>query len=204
MNAPSSKNRNVGLIVAMLATGLLSGCTKMSETIHDENAGMNGSFEVTEAGLPVNWLLYTPNTVPTGDFDLLIDQTEAKAGRQSLKFAVRSCSPTGGWHSPGLCKQYPAQPGETYRVSFWVKNEGCRFSVRIGGVSPFEGAYETIVESTDRIEAWQRFEHEYTMPVGKKFEEIRFEMNVLHPGSFWMDDIRIEGPEGRSVQPAAR
>jgi len=204
MNAASCKTKNLGLIVAMLATVFLCGCSKMSETIRDERAGMNGSFEWTKSGLPVNWLLYTPNTVPTGDFDLIIDQTEYKAGKQSLKFVVRACAATGGWRSPGLCKQYPAHPGETYRVSFWIKNEGCTFSVRIGGVSPFEGKYETIVETRDSLEAWTRFEHDYEMPTGKKFDEIRFEMNVLHPGSLWMDDIRIEGPDGKSVQPAAR
>ena len=152
----------------------------------------------------MNWLLYTPNTVPTGDFDLIIDQTESQAGRQSLKFSVRACAATGGWHSPGLCKQYPAHPGETYRVSFWIKNEGCRFSVRVGGVSPFEGDYETIVESSDSLEAWTRFEHQYEMPTGKKFNEIRFEMSVVQPGNIWLDDVKIEGPDGKSVKPAAR
>ena len=204
MPAPLCKTKFVGLIAAVLATVFLSGCSKMSETIRDEDAGMNGSFEWTKSGLPVNWLLYTPNTVPTGDFDLIIDQTEVKAGKQSLKFVVRECAATGGWHSPGLCKQYPALPGETYRVSFWIKNEGCTFSARIGGVSPFEGEYETIVRSRESTNTWKQFEHDYQMPTGKKFNEIRFEMNVLHPGRLWMDDIRIEGPDGKSVQPAAR
>ena len=55
MNAPPCKTKNIGLLVATLATVFLSGCSKMSETIRDENAGMNGSFEWTKSGLPVNW-----------------------------------------------------------------------------------------------------------------------------------------------------
>ncbi len=49
-------------------------------------------------------------------------------------------SPTGGWHSPGLSQEYKAIPGETYMVSFWVKNDGSEFVVRIGGVSALMAA----------------------------------------------------------------
>ena len=204
MNAPPCKTKNIGLLVATLASVFLSGCSKMSETIRDENAGMNGSFEWTKSGLPVNWRLYTPNTVPTGDFDLIIDQTESKEGTQSLKFVVRECSATGGWHSPGLSKEYHAVPGETYRVSFWIKNEGCEYFIRIGGVSAFDGQYETIVKSRESTNTWKHFEHDYKMPTEKEFDRVRFGMSILQPGSFWIDDIRIEGTSGKSVIPTAR
>ena len=195
------RTSNIFFILTIIATILLGGCTQMSETIQDKTAGMNGSFEVTESGLPVNWLVYTPKTIPTGDYDLVIDTTEYKDGRQSLKFLVRECSPTGGWHSPGFCNEYEAIPGETYRVSFWVKNDGCEFVVEIGGVSTFDGKYETIVKSKETIDTWKHFEYNYKMPLEKKFDRIRFEMNILNPGSFWIDDIKIEGINGKSVIP---
>jgi len=86
----------LGFGLAGCVAPLLGGSTQMSEEIYDKTVGMNGSFEVTESGLPVNWLIYTPETIPTGDYDLIIDTTEYKDGRQSLKFLVRECSPTGG------------------------------------------------------------------------------------------------------------
>ena len=180
---------------------LLGGCSKMSETVRDEAAGLNGSFEVTQAGLPVNWLLYTPATVPTGDYELIVDTAEYKVGKQSLKFLVRACAPTGGWHSPGLAQEVEAAPGQTYKASFWVRNEGAAFRVRLGGVKPFEGQMETVVASGDTIEPWQYFEYEYTMPQG--FDRLRFELNILQPGAFWIDGIEIEeivaGGPARSV-----
>lgn len=168
-----------------------SGCfTEMSEQVKDEDAGMNGSFEVTESGMPVNWLLYTSKTVPDGDFDIIIDTTEYQDGKQSLKFLVRECSPTGGWHSPGFSQQFDANPGEIYNVSFWVRNEGSEFSLKVGGVSAFEGEYETIVKSKETFESWQFYETNYTIP--EKMESLRIEVNILQAGTFWIDDIKID------------
>ena len=76
-------------LIIIIAIITLHGCTRMSEIIEDSSAGMNGSFEYSKSGLPVNWLLYTPNTVPEGDFDIIIDTAEFKDGKQSLKFLVR-------------------------------------------------------------------------------------------------------------------
>jgi len=194
----------LGFGLAGCVTPLLGGSTQMSEEIYDKTVGMNGSFEVTESGLPVNWLIYTPETIPTGDYELIIDTTDYKDGKQSLKFLVRECSPNGGWHSPGFCQEYEAIPGELYRVSFWVKNEGSEFCVVIGGVSTFDGNYETIVQSNQKIDTWKHFEYNYKMPLEKKFDTIRFEMNILSPGSFWIDDIKIEGINGESVILTAR
>ena len=161
----------------------------MSKEIRDKTAGMNGSFEIAKSGLPVNWLVYTPTTVPTGDFDIIIDTTEYKDGKQSLKFLVRECSPVGGWWSPGFCNEYQALPGEIYRISFWIKNHESEFLIRIGGVSVSKGEYDTIVNSDETINDWQLFEYYYTIP--EKMKAIRFEMNILHPGTFWIDDIKI-------------
>ena len=168
----------------------LCSCSQMSKQIRDKTAGMNGNFEITKSGLPVNWILYTPKTIPTGDYDLIIDTTEYKDGKQSLKFLVRECSPNGGWHSPGFCMQYKAEPGESYQVSFWVKNELSEFVAKIGGVSATKGQYDTIVRSNETITSWQLFEYTYTIQPG--MNNIRFEMNLLQPGSFWIDDFKIE------------
>ncbi|MBN1791505.1 MAG: hypothetical protein JW830_13470 [Bacteroidales bacterium] len=190
INEMRTTSFNVFAKVLFLIIASFTGCTRMSEQIPDSSAGMNGSFEYTQSGLPVNWLLYTPNTVPSGDFDIIIDTIAPQNGKQSLKFMVRDCLPTGGWHSPGFCNQYGAMPDETYRVSFWVKNEGCRFLIRIGGVSATQVIYDTIVNSQATIESWELFEHDYTVPQG--MAAIRIEANILQPGTFWVDDLRID------------
>jgi hypothetical protein len=165
----------------------------MSKQIRDKTAGMNGSFEISKSGLPVNWLVYTPETVPEGDFDIITDTTEYKDGKQSLKFLVRECSSVGGWWSPGFCNEYRALPGEIYRISFWIKNQGSEFLIKIGGISASRGEYDTIVKSQETIDNWQLFEYYYTIP--EKMTAIRFELNILHPGTFWIDDLKIERPE---------
>ena len=161
-----------------------------SETVVDKAAGVNGSFEVTKSGLPVNWLVYTPKTVPSGDFDIVIDTKEFKEGKQSLKFVVRKCSDKGGRLSPGFCQEFSAKPGETYRVSFWVKNDGAEFIAKVGGVSATTGEYSTIVKSKEAIGTWRQFSTKYTIPKGMK--ALRFELNILQPGTFWIDDLKLD------------
>lgn len=185
----------VNAVVAAVAGGVLLGCEKLSESVIDESVGMNGGFEVTRDGLPVNWLVYTPATIPSGDYDLVIDTVEYKEGKQSLKFVVRDCAPTGGWHSPGFSKEYEATAGATYLVGLWVKNESSRFRAKVGGVSAFEGEYETIVQAGDSIPEWRHYEHLYTIP--EEFDRLRLEVNVLSPGTFWVDDITIRATAAR-------
>jgi len=180
----------LALLIVLVSMLLFTACTQYSESVMDTNVGFNGSFEHVESGLPINWLVYTPKTVPTGNFELIIDSTDSKNGSKSLHFLVRECSPNGGWHSPGICNEIDGVKGEHYMVSFWVKNSGSTFFIRVGSVSAFEGQYDTIVESNETIETWRSFEYEFIMP--KDMDIIRIEISVLQPGEFWIDDIRIE------------
>ena len=168
----------------------LIGCTKFSEEIRDPDAGINGGFEVAKNGLPVNWLMYTPNTVPNAKFEIILDQEEFIEGKQSLKFMVEKCASSGGWHSPGFTKQFDVEPGNTYKLSFWIKNKGAEFQVSAGGVSPTSGEMKILLRSNQQIEKWKQFKYE--VPVGEAFSQIRTEVNVLQPGVFWIDDIQFE------------
>lgn len=191
MKTTTIGTNSVVTALAVIAGGLLCGCNQMSESVLDESAGMNGGFEITRSGLPVNWVVYTPKVLPTGDYDLIIDTVEYRAGKQSLKFVVRQCSPDGGWHSPGFSSEYAATPGTIYTVGFWVKNDGAEFRAKIGGVTATQGRYDTIVRSTEAIGTWKHYEHDYTLPQG--FDRVRFELNILRPGTFWIDEVTISG-----------
>jgi hypothetical protein len=168
---------------------MLSGCYRMNASVIDSAAGLNGSFEIVKDSLPVNWLVYTPTTVPTGDYDLVVDTTEYHGGKQSLKFVVRQCSAEGGWRSPGFSRELDAVPGRSYTVGFWVKNDGAEFVAKVGGVKATTGTYETIVKSSDRATEWTYHERTYRVPAG--FGKLRVEVNVLRPGTFWIDDVTI-------------
>jgi len=185
MRAPS-----IGSVLTSVTAFAWCGCAALSETTVDPAVGMNGSFETTRAGLPVNWLVYTPRTVPNGDFDVVVDTVQFKDGRQSLKFLVRKSSPRGGRLSPGLSQVFKGSAGQTFKVSFWAKNEGTEFVARVGGVAATTGVYDTIVKSNETIAEWRQFEYSYTIP--PRMNVLRLEMSVLQPGTFWIDDVRIE------------
>ncbi|MFH1121975.1 MAG: hypothetical protein V1775_19310 [Bacteroidota bacterium] len=165
----------------------------MSEIVTDEQAGTNGGFEYSKSGLPVNWGLYTPKTVPEGDFDILIDTTEFFNGKQSLKFKVRGCVSDGGWYSPGIYQEFTVAPGKTYLVSWWIKNEGCKYRVILMSIEDYvktnEGRFQS-PQSTDTVGSWHKFESRCTLSKNQK--RLRFELGIVGPGTLWIDEIRID------------
>ncbi len=184
MRAALSYNPVAGLLIAVL----LAGCSS-SEYEEDPQAGLNGSFEVTRNGLPVNWYFYTPDTVSTGDFDIVLDTDNVRHGRQSLRFDVRESSAEGGKYSPGFFQEFDAVPGATYTVSFFVINDGTRFTSGVRGINPkTDGPFESIVEREASNRNWQRIEYKFTMP---DHEALRFELSILSPGVLWIDDLSI-------------
>lgn len=182
--------QKTGFIAVSLFSMVSCHQKTMSIIIQDDTLGSNGSFEYSKNGLPVNWQLYTAQTAPSGDFDILLDTQEVKNGKQSLKFMVRACDTTGGWYSPGIAQQIAARPGETYKVSFWVKNNGGRFIAKIAGISATTGQSEVIVDSTVPLNDWTLFEHSYVIP--PKMNALRFELNMLSEGTLWVDDFRLK------------
>ena len=183
MNAPVATAIPIGLIAGLLITG----CSN-SEYQEDLTAGLNGSFEVVQEGLPVNWYFYTADTAG-GDFDIVVDTDVFIHGSQSVRFDVRECSDEGGHHSPGLFQEFAAVPGDTYTVSFLARNDGTRFKAGVRGVNPKTGdPFESITDRSDSFDNWQRFEYKFEMP---DHEKLRFEISILEPGVLRIDDIRI-------------
>ena len=119
-----------------------------------------------------------------------MDTADFKDGKQSLKFLVRDCSPVGGRLSPGFANEMEAVPGQAYTISFWIKNEGAEFVAKIGGVAPTTSEIKTIIQSKETINTWRKIEHTFTIP--QKYSSMRFELNILQLGVFWVDDIKIE------------
>lgn len=172
---------------------LFSGCVEMSEQETDPAAGLNGGFEVSKNALPVNWLMFTPKTVPKADFEIELDTVVFKEGRQSLKFEVAECTSAGGWHSPGFTNEFFEAgkfEGEArYKLGLWIRNHGAKFSLTGGGVGLKEGDMNLLIESEERLEDWKYFE--FQIEVGAE-NWLRLQLNILQPGTFWIDDVRIE------------
>jgi hypothetical protein len=177
---------------------MLVGCRTMSEHIQNKTAGMNGGFEVSQKGIPVNWLLYSPNTVPDAEFKIVLDTLIYKEGKQSVRFDVKKCSSRGGWASPGIHSEFftsgQYEVPATYKLSFWVKNEGSTFKIFAGGVDAMGGDSKVKSKSIneihdEQISEWNLFEYQIEIP---KDRWLRLEINILQPGTFWIDDIQIE------------
>ena len=172
---------------------IMAGCKPFSEKVVDQSAGLNGGFEVSKNDLPVNWLMYTPRTVPNADFEIVLDKTTLKEGKQSLRFDVKKCNSDGGWMSPGFTNEFTEAgrfKGEgRYKLSFWIKNNGTKYSISAGGVEELKGDMKTLLKGNEQIGDWQLFEYVIDIP---KDTWLRMELNILQPGIFWIDDIKIE------------
>jgi len=181
--------RKLTLILGILT---LTGCIQMSEKETNKSAGLNGGFEVAKNGLPVNWAMYTSNTVKNGEFEINLDKNVFKEGKQSLRFDVIKCSSTGGRLSPGFTNEFFDSgkfEGEgTYKLGFWIKNEGTKFRLEAGGVSPYKGEMKVLIESIEQIEDWKYFEYKINVP---KERHLRIELNILMSGTLWIDDFQI-------------
>jgi len=186
---------NIHLITTVLVFVSFIGCSRLSERIEDHKAGINGSFEISAAGLPVNWFIYTQKVVPEGDFDIILDTTDFRDGKQSMKFQVRKCLPHGGWHSPGIFQEITAEPGDKFLVSWWQKNLGCTYKIVIRGynqndLSNIDEQFQQSFEVNDSIQGWQKFESLCTLAVRQ--DQLRFQLNILSAGTFWIDGFQIE------------
>ena len=120
---------------------------------------------------------------------MTFDTADKVDGNQSLKFVVRKVDPAGGWLSPGLFQSSNAQEGRAYRISFWLKTRGAviRFRICSEALNP---SPNPIMESISAESGWRQFVYTYTVPV--RHDTIRFEINIIAPGTAWIDNVRID------------
>ena len=131
---------------SILLAAVLNGCIIPSVYEIDRSAGPNDSFEIVESGLPVNWF-FSRRSIRNGSAEISIDTTDAVEGKQSLKvIAHRIEPPGGGLEQTWLFTSRSAAPGVSYKVSFWLKNQGCIIGLEIGneGKDPVFGPSEAV------------------------------------------------------------
>jgi hypothetical protein len=190
-----NKHFKIKLVVAAWVFFLMmDGCSynPFSIIMTDEFTGFNGSFEVVKEGMPVNWYVYK-TTLDTSQTQIIYDTILPREGKQSLKLIIDSCSPVGGWHSPGIFQEMDVDTGSVYKVSCWIRNQGCSYKLRLDGfkqgctTAPAEQKW---IDFNENIDEWKNFEYTFTFSEGR--DRFRFELNILSPGTLWIDDIRIE------------
>ncbi len=162
---------------------------KSSITYSSKKAGINGGFEVTEKGLPVNWVLYTPTKT---NFKYSLDSNVVKEGNYAFKFDINQCSSRGGVHSPGFTSEF-FEVGKyigsgKFKISFWAKNKGTLFQAKAGGVSAHSGNLNTLIED-ESVTDWKLYVVHVVVP---KNEWLRMEFSFLKPGICWIDGIKID------------
>ena len=195
------------IVAIVLVAGALNGANQFSVREVSESAGFNGGFEITKKGLPVNWSLYGPDIIKNGDVEISLDSEDFMEGSQSLKLLVHKADPVGGWRSAGLFQtDHSVEAGQPYKVSFWLKNQGCEIRLTIKNERGHSHRGLTEAEKKDRAEnppikmslgveetgtnTWRRFEYIYNVP--ETDGSLRFELNIIQPGILWIDDVRLE------------
>jgi len=189
-------------LIAILA---ISGCVVPGMGPRGKNLGYNGSFEIVESELPVNWTI-SRYPVKEGTVEVFVDTTDAVSGERSLRIVVHEYSSTNRW-KPFLFQVRDAEVGETYAVSLWLKNQGCKVLLEIG----YEGKYhmfggqseeekrdyaahprisEVLGEAEMGDDEWRQFRYQYTVP--ETDGTIRLELTILQKGTLWIDDVQIE------------
>ncbi len=183
--------------VFMIALVVLGSCTsQMSQSVMDKKAGLNGGFELVKNGLPVNWLCYTQLTTGSGDFDIYANEADKTEGKQSLTIDVRTCSDKGGRFSPGLAKEFEVIPGETYVITFKVKQTTTQTKITLNAVAAIRKSDDLIIRLKEPITDWQTLSYEYKVPAS--MPRIRFEISVLKPGIFQIDEVTIRKKDSAS------
>ena len=81
--------RPLTVLLAGASLLLSASCSPMSREITEDSAGWNGGFERARSGLPTNWIVYAPETLPEGDYELRLDREEHTEGEQSLYYRLR-------------------------------------------------------------------------------------------------------------------
>lgn len=161
----------------------------MSESEIDQSIGMNGSFEYIKNGLPINWLVYTSKTTPSGIFTIQADTTIKKEGQQSLHFVVKECSDKGGWYSPGIAQEINVKAGAHYHIQCWIKQQQTKSQLTISSVDAKHVSAIKTIQCSNYSTDWQLIELDYQIP--QYYKLLRLEFNVLSAGECWIDEVKL-------------
>jgi hypothetical protein len=168
---------------------LMISCTSDVLLKRESTVGLNGSFEITDSGYPVNWEFF-PNPETNSALQVIVDTTYAVEGNQSIKLVAREIDDVVGIQS----QQVQVQSGKTYRISLSVKLSGCSVWVRRATWDadsvPVNSRLAKVADDLRSPGEWQHFEDILTIP--ERETSIYVGLSVIGSGTVWCDDVRIE------------
>ena len=179
-------------VFAMLALGfatmMLVSCGSNELVKFERSAGLNGGFELMDAGYPVNWA-FGPNPESVESFRVSVDTERSVEGSNSLRLISTRDDRTKAFRSQSV----PVESGEEYRIAFSVINEGCslrvnRVMTNASGMTHFQA--RTIVDTSESTAGWVRFEEIFTPVQGEAYIFLVFLVDGV--GTLWCDDVRVE------------
>ena len=183
-----SRHKFVWVTLGILVNLILATCQSNELSKPNNEAGLNGGFETTDAGYPVNWAFF-PNPEADDLFQISVDPTKAQEGAQSLELTTDQNEKTVGFRS----RRVPVQPGKTYHISFAIQNDGCTLKVRriVQDTSGTDNRRsEIIVETSDPTSDWEIYEE--TLVVSDGEAQVVLVFLVDGPGTLWVDDVQVE------------
>jgi len=182
------RHKFVSVTMGIIVSFLLASCQSNELSKPNNEAGLNGSFETTDSGYPVNWAFF-PNPESDDIVQISVDTTKAQEGKQSLKLATKQSEKTVGFRS----RRVPVQPGKTYNISFAIQNDGCTLKVRriVQDRSGTDNRRsEIIVDTSSPTSDWKAFEE--TLVVSDGEANVVLVFLVEGPGTLWIDDVHVE------------
>ena len=181
--------KNLTLLLVGIIIGLfLVSCQSNELSKVAEEAGLNGSFETTDSGYPVNWAFF-PNPESDDSCQISVETTKAEEGEQSLKLTTNQSEKTVGFRS----RRVPVEPGKTYQISFAIQNDGCNLKVRriIQDKSGTDNRRSEIIVNTSSVSAdWETFTEMLVVQEGERHVVLVF--LVDGPCSLWVDNVQVE------------
>lgn len=173
---------------ALLLALFAFGCDTISVRERDDTAGLNGGFEITRNGLPVNWYFYRA-PLEDGSAQVRVETADRVEGMRSLRLDVQSVDTAARARLTGFFQVVPAQAGRTYLVSLWLKNPEAPIRLILRSERPQDASDPMIADLPPNAD-WQPYEYTWTVP--PEYENLRIEMQPLGPGTFLLDDVRID------------
>jgi len=170
------------------ASLFLSACQSGELIKRHSTAGLNGGFETTDGGYPVNWAFF-PNPEVDNTFQVVVDSVEVLEGNVSLRVSTMPGKKLPGFRSIRV----EVQPGRDYRLSLSFKNDGCSLQVRRTMQNSFgitNLRQDTIVDTSASSIHWETFEE--TLSVSGEEAKVFLVFLIGGSGTVWFDDVKVE------------
>ena len=190
MGVVNSRTTAIGL-VALFGLFVMS-CGSDELSIGDSASGLNGGFETTEHGYPVNWAFF-PNPETDSALQVVLDSEDVAEGAHSLKVVVGPSEVLPAIRS----RRIPVQPGRDYRLAMSVKNEGCDIQVNRIVQGPHGKTVhrrDMIISTSASLPEWETFEE--ILSVAPDEGNVVLVVMLGASGTVWLDDVRVEEVAG--------